>query len=469
MKRRQIIEKDPRFYKSLLTIAIPVILQIVITTGVNLVDNIMLGQLTESALSASTQANQFINLYVFAIMGISMGASVLTSRYWGAQNIPALKKVVSIAIWFSLGLSAAFTLADIFLPEQIMRLYFRQEERELIAEGVRYLRWSTATFVLMALSFTLTNTLRSIGHSHVPLIASACAFGINIGANYVFIFGKLGCPAMGVAGAALGTVVARIVESSVIVGSFLSNKQLRFRIRDLFTPFRDLVGEFLHTSIPVLLSDCLLGLGDNVLAIIMGRIGSGFVTANSITMVIQRVSTIVIMGLAFSGCFQTGQVLGKGEVQAARRQGNTYLLIGLVFGALASVIIRLISGTVISLYKITPETREIAMELMDALCIVVVFRSVNSILSKGVLRGGGDTRFLLAADMSTMWLVAVPLGALAGLTLKLPPFFTYLFLYSDQILKAFWCILRLRSGKWIKHVQGTADFGEIEEDEEEMR
>lgn len=469
MKRRQIIEKDPRFYKSLLTIAIPVILQSVITTGVNLVDNIMLGQLTESALSASTQANQFINLYVFAIMGISMGASVLTSRYWGAQNIPALKKVVSIAVWFSLGLSAAFTLADIFLPEQIMRLYFRQEERELIAEGVRYLRWSTATFVLMALSFTLTNTLRSIGHSHVPLIASACAFGINIGANYVFIFGKLGCPAMGVAGAALGTVVARIVESSVIVGSFLSNKQLRFRIRDLFTPFRDLVGEFLHTSIPVLLSDCLLGLGDNVLAIIMGRIGSGFVTANSITMVIQRVSTIVIMGLAFSGCFQTGQVLGKREVQAARRQGNTYLLIGLVFGALASVIIRLISGTVISLYKITPETREIAMELMDALCIVVVFRSVNSILSKGVLRGGGDTRFLLAADMSTMWLVAVPLGALAGLALKLPPFFTYLFLYSDQILKAFWCILRLRSGKWIKHVQGTADFGEIEKDEEEMR
>lgn len=109
------------------------------------------------------------------------------------------------------------------------------------------------------------------------------------------------------------------------------------------------------------------------------------------------------------------------------------------------------------------------MELMDALCIVVVFRSVNSILSKGVLRGGGDTRFLLAADMSTMWLVAVPLGALAGLILKLPPFFTYLFLYSDQILKAFWCILRLRSGKWIKHVQGTADFGEIEEDEEEIR
>ena len=138
-------------------------------------------------------------------------------------------------------------------------------------------------------------------------------------------------------------------------------------------------------------------------------------------------------------------------------------------GTTESLAKKIATATGGELYKITPETREIAMELMDALCIVVVFRTVNSILSKGVLRGGGDTRFLLVADMSTMWLVAVPLGALAGLTLKLPPFFTYLFLYSDQILKAFWCFLRLRSGKWIKHVQGTADFGEIEEDEEEIR
>lgn len=419
-----LFETDPSFYKRLLTIAIPVVLQSVITTGVNLVDNIMLGQLTETALSAATQANQFINLYMFAIMGISMGASVLSSRYWGAQNIAALKKVISIA------------------------------------EGVRYLRWSTVTFFLMAFSFVLTNILRSTGHSHVPLIASFCAFSINIGANYIFIFGKLGFPAMGVAGAALGTVVARVVETTVIATGFLRNKKLGFRVPDLFMPFWDMVPEFLRISVPVMLSDCLLGLGDNVLAVIMGRIGSGFVSANSIMMIIQRVSTIVITGLAFSGCFLTGQVLGEGRVQAARRQGNTYLLIGILFGSLASVIIRQISGAVISFYKITPQTQEIAYELMDALCIIVLFRTVNSILSKGVLRGGGDTRFLLVADMTTMWLFAVPLGMLAGLKLQLPPFYTYLFLYSDQIVKAFWCIWRLRSGKWIKHIQGVSGMEE---------
>lgn len=459
-RNHTLFETDPSFYKRLLTIAIPVILQSVITTGVNLVDNIMLGQLTETALSAATQANQFINLYMFAIMGISMGSSVLSSRYWGAQNITALKKVISIAIWFGLALSTVFTLADIFLPEQIMRLYFQGEEQQSIAEGVRYLRWSTVTFFLMAFSFVLTNILRSTGHSHVPLIASFCAFSINIGANYIFIFGKLGCPAMGVAGAALGTVVARVVETTVIVTGFLRNKKLGFRIRDVFVPFWDMVPEFLRISVPVMLSDCLLGLGDNVLAVIMGRIGSGFVSANSITMIIQRVSTIVITGLAFSGCFLTGQVLGEGRIQAARRQGNTYLLIGILFGSLASIIIRLISGAVISFYKITPQTQEIAYELMDALCIIVLFRTVNSILSKGVLRGGGDTRFLLVADMTTMWLFAVPLGILAGLVLHLPSFYTYLFLYSDQIVKAFWCIWRLRSGKWIKHVQGVPEMEE---------
>ena len=142
------LETDAGFYRRLFKIAVPVVLQSLITTGVNLVDNIMLGQLTETALSAATQANQFVNLFVFAIMGISMGASVLSSRFWGAKDIPALKKVITIALRFGLALGLVFTLADIFLPEQIMGLYFRPTETAEIAAGVVYLRWSTATFLL---------------------------------------------------------------------------------------------------------------------------------------------------------------------------------------------------------------------------------------------------------------------------------------------------------------------------------
>ena len=281
------IETDPVFYKRLFKIAVPVILQSLITTGVNLVDNIMLGQLTETALSASTQANQFIGLFTFAIMGISMGSSVLSSRFFGAKDNQSLKKVITIALRFGLILGALFTLADIFLPRQIMSLYIKQEETAVIEAGVIYLRWSTVTFLLMSVSFVCTNIMRSAGLTHVPLIASACAFGVNIGANYVFIFGKLGAPAMGVAGAALGTVIARVVETGIILIFFFRDRTIHYRPMDFLRPCGDLLSEFIRISVPVMLSDTLLGLGDNVLAIIMGQIGSAFVSANSITMVME--------------------------------------------------------------------------------------------------------------------------------------------------------------------------------------
>lgn len=165
--------------------------------------------------------------------------------------------------------------------------------------------------------------------------------------------------------------------------------------------------------------------------------------------------TIFITGLAFSSCFLTGQVLGERRVKAAQKQGYTYMILGLIIGAIAAVIIQLISAPVVNAYKISDETKEIAFELMSAVSIIIIFRSTNSILTKGVLRGGGDTRFLLVADMTTMWLAAVPLGALAGLVLHLPAFWIYIFLHMDQIIKAFWCVFRLRSGKWIKKVKGV--------------
>ena len=449
------LETNREFYVRLFQIAVPVILQSLITTGVNLADNIMLGQLTETALSASTQANQFIGLFTFAMMGISMGASVLSSRFYGAGDYISLKKVITIALRFGLLLGALFTLVDILIPRQIISLYFKGSESEIIAEGVTYLRWSIPTFLLIAISLVCTNIMRSAGLTHVPLIASASAFGINIGANYIFIFGHLGAPAMGVAGAALGTVVARVVETAIILTFFFRNCSLNYHPKDLFLPSDDMLPEFVRISVPVMLSDTLLGLGDNVLAVVMGQIGASFVSANSITNVIQRVSTIFITGLSFSGCFLTGQVLGERRIEDAQRQGYTYAILGLVIGIVAAAIIQIIATPVVNAYNISAQTKEIAFELMNAVSIIIIFRSTNSILTKGVLRGGGDTKFLLMADMTTMWLLAVPLGALAGLVLHLPAFWIYIFLHFDQIVKAVWCLFRLKSEKWIKKVKGA--------------
>lgn len=271
------LETDRKFYRDVVKIALPVAMQSVITTGVNLVDTIMLGSLGETALSASSLANQFITLFTFLCMGVSMGASVLTSRFWGSQDLFSLKKVITVALRSGVLLALAFTVANVLFSRQIMSLY--TQEQPVIDAGAEYLLWSTATFLLM----------------------------------------------------------------------------------------------------------------------------------------------------------------------------------GLAIGAAAGGIIFLISGPMVGFYDVEPGTKDIALQLMDALSLIVIFRSANSILTKGVLRGGGDTRFLVAADTLTMWCFAIPLGALAGLVLHLPAFWVFLLLHIDQIIKAVWCVFRLKSGKWVKTIHGAGE------------
>lgn len=449
------IETDKNFYKKLLVMAMPLAAQTLITTGVNMVDNIMVGQLGETGLSATTLATQFIMLYQFCIMGVSMGSSVLTSRFWGAQDLVSLKKTVTIALRISCLLSLAVTVVSSLFAVPIMTLF--SKDANVIAQGAAYLRWSLPTYLLTALATVCTNVLRSVGLAAVPFVASLAAFGVNIGANYIFIFGKLGAPAMGVAGAALGTAIARVVEMSVICGYFFGvDRKIRYRLCDLRQKCGDLLREFWRISMPVLVSDGLLGVGDSVLAIIMGHIGSQFVSANSITAVTQRVSTIFISSIAFASCFIIGQTLGENRVESAKKQGSTFFVLGAGIGLVACGLIQLLKAPIIGIYNIQPETRAITDQLMNAISVIVVFRSTNSILTKGVLRGGGDTQFLMVADIGFLWLIAIPLGAVAGLVLHLPAFWICFCLYIDQIIKAVWCIWRLHSGKWIKKIK-TAD------------
>ena len=221
----------------------------------------------------------------------------------------------------------------------------------------------------------------------------------------------------------------------------------------------ELVREYINVGVPVIVSDALLAFGSSAVAMIMGRIGKEFVSANSITFVTQQLSTVMIQGVCQAGCIVTGHTLGRGEREKAQSQAWTFLALGVLIGAFASGVILLISETVISFYNITDETREIARQLMLAISIIVVFQATNSIMMKGVLRGGGDTRFLMVADILFLWAVSVPLGALAGLVWHLSAFWIYFFLKIDQVLKAFWCVSRLRSGKWMKGISGSKQGG----------
>jgi len=442
---------DKAFYRKLVTIALPIALQGLINIGVNMMDTIMVGQLGETAISATSLANQFINVFHIFCMGMGMGASVLTSRYWGMQDIPSLKKAVTIMYRLCLFLGSLFTIATIVAPGSIMKIYTTSPD--VISEGIRYFGWSIPCYLLLGFSLTTTIVLRSIGQVKMPLYCSIAAFFINVGANYIFIFGKLGAPALGVVGAALGTFIARLFEFIVICGYFLFvEKKVAYRIKDAFTKCGEMVKEYIRISIPVLISDGMLALGNNSVAMIVGRLGDNFVSANAIAAVIMQFSTVFISGLSNGSAIMTGHTLGEGDVEKARKQGWTFLGLGVIIGAIACVIILLISGPVIAMYKITPETVEITEQLIQSLAIIAVFQTANSILTKGVLRGGGDTKFLMVADILFLWIASVPLGYLCGITWGLSPFITYTALKIDQIIKAIWCVFRLKSGKWIKRI-----------------
>jgi len=444
--------KDKQFYKKAAGIALPIALQGLITNGVNIMDTVMVGTLGETELSAVSLANQFINIFHIFCMGIGMGASVLVARYYGMRDRGSLKKTVSIMLRLCLGLSLLFSVVTALIPALIMKIY--TVEANIITLGTRYLIYSVASYALLGLSLTSTIVLRNVGQVRLPLYTSVAAFFVNVGANYVFIFGKLGLPAMDVAGAALGTLVARIFEFAVICGYlFFKDREIGFRIKDLFAPVGALWREYIRISIPVLISDGILALGNNSVAMVIGRLGESFVAANAVTAVTQQLSSVVTSGFSQAGAIVTGHTLGQGDKQKAKEQGYAFLGLGLVFGLVAAGIILLVSEPMIAFYNLSPETAGIARQLMLSIAIIVVFQATNSIMTKGVLRCGGDTKVLMLADNIFLWVAALPLGIIAGLWLHLPAFWIYFALKSDQVLKAVWCVIRLRGGKWIKKIR----------------
>ena len=456
----KLFKKDPLFYKKVFTLALPIALQSLITIGVNMLDTIMVGSLGEEALSATSLANSFISIYQIFCMGLGMGASVLVSRYWGMKNADAgnddapkaLRQTVCLMLRLTLLLAALFAAATCLIPALIMRMY--TSETNIISLGCIYFKYSIITYFFLGVSLTTTIALRSVGQVRLPLFVSIGAFFVNLGANYVLIFGKAGFPKMGIAGAALGTLIARIFETFFILGFLLvKDSRINFRLRDIFMKTGSLLGEYIRISIPVLISDGILALGNNSVAMVIGHLGAAFVAANAITSVTQQLSTVVISGVSQAGAIVTGQTLGMGEKEKTMEQGWLFLGLGFGLGMVSAIFIMLVSGPVINAYNnVSEETSSIAFELMNAISFIIVFQATNSIMTKGVLRGGGDTRMLMLTDNIFLWTLSIPLGLIAGFLLGLPAFWIYVFLKIDQIVKTVWCIGRLKSGKWIKKI-----------------
>ena len=441
--------RDRSFYKKVFVILIPIVMQSIINQGVNMMDTIMVGKLGEASISASSLANQFYNIFVFLCMGISAAGVVLSSQYFGAKDLRTVRRVFDLSLQIVVVSGLVFAVLTLLFPEGIMSIFTK--EQDVIELGAGYLRVTAFIYLPHGISLVLSNIMRSVSNARLGLYVSIASFVVNIGANYIFIFGKLGAPAMGVMGAAVGTLIARAVEFTFCTVYLMKyEKVLGYSFRGLLkSPSKELFQEFRRLGMPAVISDSILALAASAVSIILGHMGKEIVSAYAIVTVMDRMATVAIMGVASASGVIIGQSVGEGEFERAQKEGCTFLILSVLVGLVGGILVLTLGEWSIGLYEITPSTVQITVSMMQASAIVVFFQSIQSALSKGILRGGGDTKFLMVADIIFQWVASIPLGALAGLVLKLDPFIVLIVLRIDFIIKSVWLVLRLKGGKWI--------------------
>lgn len=454
---KSILVTDKNFYKKLITLSIPIALQQLLTAGMNMMDTLMVGQLDEISLSAVSMASQTQLLFIFMSLGTGIGASIMFARYWGANDKLSIHKALTIAFRFVLCLALAYTLFMALCPRTIMGILTTEES--VISAGMIYLKWSIPAYFLIGISTVCTVVLRNVGKVRMPLYISIISFAVNIFCNWVFIFGKLGAPKMGVAGAALGTIIARFIETAIIfVYVFFIDKVINFRFKDLFKPCKELFGEFIKITIPTIISDTLVGIGMILTSAVGGRISIAFMSGNSITSVVQQMTAIFSMSLSNSSQILIGNTLGEGRREDVRREGLTFMIVSVIVGIAVGIITTALTVPIVNSYNISQEAHDVAIQLMYGQAIFTVFMIPSCVITKGVLRGGGDTRFLMIAEVLFVWVVSLPLGYLGGVVWHWSPILVFLALRIDHLLKIIWCSYRFSTDKWIKKIKSVKDI-----------
>lgn len=455
-----LITREKKFYKLLLGISLPIGIQNLITFAVGMIDTLMLGSLGEVELSAAAIGNNLFFVLMILIFGLAGGSNVMISQYWGKKDKNSINKILSIMYRVCFLITFIFIFIAMFLPQYFMKIF--TTDKAVISAGSDYLRIVAIGYIFYAITNCTIMILRSIKTVRISLIVYSISLVVNAFFNYVFIFGKFGAPVLGIKGAAIGTVIARITEFVIIIifMIFIEDK-LNLKSKHLFHMDKVILKDFIANVSPVLFNELLWSMGASMISIIVGRLGTEVVAANSINGVAHQFVTVFIFGLSNASAVIIGNTIGEGNHNKAKEYASTIGIFSISMGIIAGLIVFLIRPLIVDFYNVSQNTKLFAMEIMSVTSIVVVFQSLGVNLMMGVLRGGGDSRFVLINDILFMWLIAIPCGFIAAFVLEFPIMLVFFIIKCDEILKSIVSVFRVHSGKWVKDV--TRDFNEFDE------
>lgn len=446
------LKKNREFYKILITISIPIIIQNLISSSLNLVDNVMIGQLGETFIAGTGLANQIYFVMTLILFGGNSGISIYIAQYWGKKETDKIKSVLSIGLIFATSLSFLFFVGGFFFPSQI--LGFMSKDPEVVHYGAQYMRIVSLSYVITAISFAFGFSARSVGHPKLPMKASIISLAINTVLNYILIFGHLGFEPMGIRGAAIATLIARIIEFIIILsGIYKSIPHLAVSIKDFLAIDRHIAKLVGKTALPVILNEGFWSLGMTAYALVYARIGTEAVSAVMITNTVNNLFMVVGFGLGNASSVMLGNTLGAGEIEKAIDYNKKFLSLSILLGIVIGFIITFTAPLIVStLYKLTPESLNITITTLKILAFFMAFKFYNTIIIIGTLRSGGDTLFSMMLELTSVWLIGVPLALLGAFVLKLPVYWVVALVNLEEIVKMLMGMPRLFSNKWAKRL-----------------
>ena len=444
-----IMTREKDFYLRFFRLTGAIALQNLILLGVGLCDNMMLGAFSETAMSGAAVVLQAQFLLQMTLAGIGTGAAVIAAQHWGKRQIEPIKRIFAVAFWLALGAGLIFGALGLFVPERVLRLL--TNETAVIAQGAEYFRAVAPAYPLFALSSVGIAMFRSVESPRVGVYLSLASLGLDTALNYIFIFGKLGLPAMGAQGAAITSAISYTVQFILLViYAARFDQKLRFKLRDCLAARKRDFKAYARTALPLMGSQVSWGVAMNLQSAIIGRLGQGPIAAVAIAQALFQLVTVVIYAASSASHVVIGKAVGQGDIPRVKTYARTLQVLFVSMGLCTATALFFGRNLVIDVYNIAPETRGLALQFMAVLSVTVVGTSYQMTCLAGVVSGGGDTRFVLINDLIFQWGIILPLSALAAFVWHLPPLWVFIFLKSDQILKCAVAAVKVNRFRWIR-------------------
>ena len=446
-----IFVKDASFYRTFFPLLFVIVLQQLAALAVNLADNIMLGRYSELALSGASLVNQLQFTLQQIAAGIGMGIVVLAAQYWGQKRTEPIKKIISLGVKCGFFSGVLFFAISQLAPAGVLGLFTR--DTEVIAEGVRYLKVICWTYPVFGLSNSLMYALQSVETAMIGTVMSCSTICINVCLNYCLIYGNCGAPELGIVGAAVATLVSRLVELGIILVYILFlDKKLHMKLWEILKWDGTYLQDYLKVSTPIVISGLLWGVAQAAQTAIPGHMSATAIAANSIAIILFEIFAVLGAACANTASVVTGKTIGAGKLDKVKAYSKTMQGIFLLGGLFSGGMLFLCKDWIVNFYTVSPAVKAMAVDFMTVLSVASIGSCYEYPVEGGIIAGGGSTKYAAVVDNLFMWLFTIPSAALSAFVFQFPPVVTFAFLKADQILKCIPNCITCNRYRWVKRL-----------------